>query len=389
MNGNDIFKGLKYIGDDLVEEAEFGKFPKRTKIYKRPFLAAALIAISLLLAGCAVAIAHGWFSQYFEQKSGQPLSEKQIKYLAENEQILTEGQTQDEWTVQLRSALTDGSTGYIIIGVTAPEGVDLEPEIVDGSITEWFGAGNDGMSYYNMPKGTPRIITTSESAFLGGSVQWREDGDGKDNTKNMVFQLSPGPWDGVSDPFGPDTEYHIHIENIVREYDDKEYLEELLSTKYAGQTDYMLESEEVTRLKQTEILAEGIWDFTVHFEQETDSVELLTEPVKVMGFAYREGPPLNEFINDTIESYEEVQLTSVKISPLSVTVTYVCDVGCRLSTVDTAPVRVVMNDGSQMDLWETGGGSTLDSITLDAQAPIVLDQVNHVLLPDGTKIPMP
>lgn len=402
MNGKDIFLGLKYVGDDLVEEAEYGKFPnkavKRTspdvtksakQLYKRPFFIAAIIAMLLTLTGCAVAVAQGWFSQYFEQNSGHPLSKKQEEYLAENEQILAETQTRDNWTVELRSALTDGTTGYIIIGITAPEGVDLEPEIVDGSMTEWFGAENDGMSYLNMPKGTPQVLTTSDGGFVGGSYRWQEDGDGKDNTKNMVYQLSPGPWDNVTDPFGPDTEYRIHIENIVREYDDQEYLEELLSTKYAGQTDYMLEPEEVSRLKQTEILAEGIWDFTVHFEQKTDGVELLTGPIKVMGFAYRKGPPLNEFLHDTIESYEEIQLTSVKVSPLSVTVTYVCDVSCRLSTLDTDPVRVVMKDGSQMELWETGGGSTLDSVTLDAQAPIVLDQVDHILMPDGTKIPMP
>lgn len=63
MNGKDIFLGLKYVGDDLIEKAEYGRFPtkkeitatqkKRTSI-RRPFLIAAIIAMMLLLVGCAI-----------------------------------------------------------------------------------------------------------------------------------------------------------------------------------------------------------------------------------------------------------------------------------------------------------------------------------------------
>ena len=60
MNGKDILLGLKYIGDDLVEKAEYGQFPATEKhentrrLIRRPFLVAALIALMLLLVGCAV-----------------------------------------------------------------------------------------------------------------------------------------------------------------------------------------------------------------------------------------------------------------------------------------------------------------------------------------------
>ena len=27
MNGKDIFLGLKYVGEDLIEKAEYGEFP--------------------------------------------------------------------------------------------------------------------------------------------------------------------------------------------------------------------------------------------------------------------------------------------------------------------------------------------------------------------------
>ena len=64
MNGKDIFLGLKYVGDDLIEKAEYGQFPakadktekkeKTHRLIHRPFLIAAIIAMILLLVGCAI-----------------------------------------------------------------------------------------------------------------------------------------------------------------------------------------------------------------------------------------------------------------------------------------------------------------------------------------------
>lgn len=60
MNGKDIFRGLQYIGDDLIENAETGQFPvqnqgsgKTRRPIRRPLLIAAVIALLLLLVGCA------------------------------------------------------------------------------------------------------------------------------------------------------------------------------------------------------------------------------------------------------------------------------------------------------------------------------------------------
>lgn len=62
MNGKNMLFGLQYIGDDLVENAEFGQFSADTgkngkprRAIRRPLLAAALIGAALLLVGCAVA----------------------------------------------------------------------------------------------------------------------------------------------------------------------------------------------------------------------------------------------------------------------------------------------------------------------------------------------
>ncbi len=61
MNGKDIFLGLKYVGEDLVEEAEFDSFPETEKkkrsgirtMGRKPLMIAALIGLMLFLMGCA------------------------------------------------------------------------------------------------------------------------------------------------------------------------------------------------------------------------------------------------------------------------------------------------------------------------------------------------
>lgn len=61
MNGKDIFLGLKYVGEDLVEEAEFDRFPTGQKkeksgirtLGRKPLLIAAIIGLMLFLMGCA------------------------------------------------------------------------------------------------------------------------------------------------------------------------------------------------------------------------------------------------------------------------------------------------------------------------------------------------
>ena len=61
MNGKDIFVGLKFVGEDLIAEAEYGQFPQRDSrpekkrpTLRRTLLIAAVIAMMLLLVGCAV-----------------------------------------------------------------------------------------------------------------------------------------------------------------------------------------------------------------------------------------------------------------------------------------------------------------------------------------------
>ena len=52
MKGKDLFLGLSYIDKQYIEEAELESLPRR-KTLRRPLLVAALVALTLLLVGCA------------------------------------------------------------------------------------------------------------------------------------------------------------------------------------------------------------------------------------------------------------------------------------------------------------------------------------------------
>lgn len=101
MNGKDIFMGLRYIDEDIIEEAEFGVFPAKAvhRTIRRPLLVAAIIALTLLLVGCAVVymlsmqeINIGQQQTYQDVFAYDPESGQAIAYLGQEtvtEEVLT------------------------------------------------------------------------------------------------------------------------------------------------------------------------------------------------------------------------------------------------------------------------------------------------------------
>ena len=128
MTGKDLFIALGNISQKYYDEAENDTIASSQghKSFRRPLLIAAVIALTLLLVGCAVAYANGWFQQIFSSRSETPLSSEQIQYIQNNEQIVGQSQTINDWTIDLKSTICDGSTGYLVFQITAPDDVDLE-----------------------------------------------------------------------------------------------------------------------------------------------------------------------------------------------------------------------------------------------------------------------
>lgn len=379
MNEKQLLRAFGLIDDDFIEALYHNQDTHRKK-----FRATALIVIAAilsLLTGCAVAYTQGWFTFFFTQRSEMPLSEGQVNYISQNEQIIGESQTKNGWTVELRSAIHDSSTIYIILGITAPEGVDLEPEIVNGRPIESFSPGNSGEFGIH---GVPDVLTAPPG--VGGSRwhnRWEEDGDGLDHTKNYVIQMHLDTKRGTIDPFEEGGEYRIHIENIVRHYQNEAYLQDLMNEKYKGQTDVIFTFEEIERIHCMEILTEDTWDFVVSFTELSEGVELLTGPIFTMADLYW----LDE--NDIPDGHpvtETVKITSFVLNPLSAVITYEHHTGACFTGQEKC-IYVVMRDGSRVELQEVEHKPGYN--TLDASSPIVMKDVDYVLMADGTEIPVP
>lgn len=385
MNGRDLFISLGYIDQKFVEEAENGAFQPKVRSFKRPLLIAAVVGLSLLLVGCGIAYAQGWFLSYFAEQSKAPLSEKQVSYITENEQVITDTATQNGWTVELRSAINDGTKAYIILGVTAPEGIPLENSRFDENMTLYLlCAGNHGM-LSGLHEGTP-LLAAEGFTWRSLGWSWNDDGDGLANTANFVLDVQPNLDQSRENPFAPDVEYKIHIEDFVEEYQDPEYLQELRDGKYKDQPRFALTPEEAKRARQVNVLGEGSWDFTIRFSESKPGVELLTEPISVMAYQYKESP---DPLWITKYTYGPTTLSSFILRPLGATITFDPQLSLHLAQFNEGErVYAVMKDGSQVELRDMGSPDTA-ILYLDVVSPIVVEDVDHVLLPDGTKLPVP
>ena len=378
---------------EVLNMTERNNKERHSGIRRAVALAAAVVALmAMAVTAFAAEDIASWFRSYFSRTGKTELSQAQVEYLNENEQIIAQSQTNNGWTVELRSALHDDSTGYIILAVTGPEDVVLPEVCVENDAD--FGNltfGNTGMTGHMAD--LPDILLPPEGVlFSNWGYTWQDDGDGLENTKDLVIHFNPNMEKSTVEPFGNEAVYGIYLKDIVIEYEDKAYRQELMDGKYAGQTDVAFTSEETQRLFCVETISEGVWDFSIVFDQGSGSercVELLREPVTVTASIFRR-------VGSEITDYEDVQdsvtLTSVVVRHLTVTFTYDdCD-GMpsfeRYEEDDVTWPCVVLKDGTQLRLVSHGAGSS-NTRTLEADQPIIFEDVDYILMTDGTRIPMP
>lgn len=385
-------KASEDIHMEVLNMANRRQNRKNAGIRRTVVLAAAVIALmAMTVTAFAAEEIAGWFQSYFSRNGEAVLSQQQEAYLTENEQLISQSKTIDGWTVELRSAIHDDTTGYIILGITAPVETDWDAKYDkngDGAIDYIFGNSSNTAAVFNEP--VTDLLSAPDGVELGcWGWGWAEDGDGLANTRNLVVNMHPAMDRSTLPPFGSEAEYSICIENIVWEYVDEEYKDELMNGKYAGHGAVRFTAEENERLYGEEILAEGTWDFTVTFaqygEDEMRKIEILDAPITTNAWFYR---PVGD---DWGYVQERVMLTSVVMQNL--TVTFYCEGGEGTPELtnyedDILNPYVVLKDGTQIELWSYGSSGT-DYVTLVAEQPIVFEEVDHILLADGTIIPMP
>ena len=410
MTSMELFELLGSVRDKYVAEAHEEAAARKRIPFRKALLIAAVLSLMLLLVGCTVAYVNGWFTDFFAARSEEPLSSEQIAFIQENEQIIQETQSKGDWTIELKSALYAGDTAYVIFGVTAPEDVDLEgANIGTPGDRDSIIPGNQPSMVYDPKSRTMFATSLGIAAGLGnGSPEhniiwtdgcdWEADNDGLANTLNYVFTIGLDKFDPAKEillenPFASDIEFQFVFQNFLHTWEDPEKRAEI-DAKYAGQ-DYIIDNEEMEGLYKSEILVEETWEFTVTFDGkqlEETSVELITgEPVMTWGIVSWKltDDPL---FYETGSGMAAVKITSFILNPFGATITYEFEEPAYNAFIEYQQhfgyedryIYAVMKDGSQIALHTDGTGDKLA-----AETPIVLSEVDHVLLGSGEKLYMP
>lgn len=394
MKAIDLLVGFGSVKDSYVIGAEeFRQGRQKAQIKhlstRKVWLIAAVIALTLLLVGCAVAYASGWFHQIFSARSETPLSSEQIQYIQNNEQIVGQSQTKNDWTIDLKSTICDGSTGYLVFQITVPEDVDLEqylnPATLDDkrlSMGNYSANGKAAYSYAIVSIGT--VDAERNYWYLDGG-DWISDQDGQPNTVLFCMtirceKIDPNKPMLLEDPFGKDVSFRIRLLGITLEYTNLE-LQKEIEEKYAGQ-DYIVDGEEAAGLFCSDILTDEQWYFDVTFDPDNQFIELISQPVSAQAKVWRYA---DERQWETKDSLEEVQISSFRVTPFGASISYVpkpdtIGVSPRLGENIDDAIYAVMKDGSRIKLDSAGND------VLRAETPILLSQLDYVLLEDGTKL---
>ena len=396
MKAIDLLVGFGSVKDSYVISAEEFRQGKQKAKMKRlstrkMWLIAAVIALTLLLVGCAVAYANGWFQQIFSARSETPLSSEQIQYIQNNEQIVGQSQTKKDWTVDLKSTICDGRTGYLVFQITAPDDVDLEKYLNPPTLDDKrLSMGNDSASRkaaYSLAVASIGTVDSERNYWYLASGDWVVDGDGQPNTVLFCMticceKMDPSKPMLLEDPFGKDVSFRIRLMGITLEYKNQE-LQREIEEKYAGQT-YIVDGEEAAGLFCSDILTDEEWNFDITFDSDNQFIELITKPVFAQAKVWRYA---DEKQWDTVDSLEEVQISSFRVTPFGANISYVpkpdaIGISPRIGENVENAIYAVMKDGSRIQLNLTGNNDTV----LQAETPILLSQLDYILLEDGTKL---
>lgn len=307
--------------------------PRRT-LYR--ILVAAAVITALTATVFAAGNMAGWFRQYFTNQSEAPLTSGQIQFIEENEQVIEDMQTIDEWSVEMKTYIASARTVYMVFGITAPEDVDIS------------STGNTIFLEQDITGAKGRINTSN-------TIRYMDDGDGNSNTIVYV-QISER-----TDTRDTNTEWKIHISSIWRPKDD-------------------------------ETLAEGDWKFTLDLSKgNAEAVELISDPIQTLAKIYLEDPLPDE----PIAVLDYLTVSSIRLSPLDVIILYEPINTCYAyfeGPIEGTGIMIsayaIMKDGSEIPL-RAGQSSFNGEAKLIAESPIVMDDVECIFMPDGTKIMVP
>lgn len=170
-----------------------------------------------------------------------------------------------------------------------------------------------------------------------------DDKDGLDNTCDVLLQRSYSTKDG-SAAISKDSVLNVYFENLCKRHWENGEREELI--------------------------CDGVWTFDVTFEDsDFREIELLSHPITAKA--------CKGWSMDGADVFEDIEVTSVKLRSLSIEVISEDKFADFLSFTG-ASSYAVMKDGSRVEIMNK-----------KFVKPIDLNQVDHILLADGTKLMVP
>ena len=314
--------------------------PHRRLHFKKPLLIAAVL-MALLLGACAAAA--NWFVSYYQART--PITEDQIQYIEAHTEKQNQAITMDGYEIELFNVMADSSQLHLAFVITGPETVNLEEM---------------GQELY-----LELDVKDSNGSYDGYHRFGVEpDNDGKANTQVYFYQVNTEGKTGAN--------WQVHVDRICHKYRDAAYEEELLTTKYKGQTDVIFTDEETDRIQKTDILAEGPWDFTVTLNPDAEEIQFVQEPVTIHA-------EVSQYDGESRE--EDVKLTSFRLYPSGAELKFEIK---GMLMYESFPYAVaVMKDDSEIKL-DVSDGDAEGLMHLSAASPILLNQVAKIVLPDGT-----
>lgn len=344
---------------------------------KRIVLATSIVAVLILLAGCTA----------FANKGQEPLSGKQSEYPNKDAQAHPIRQSEGGFSIELKSVIPVSNTVYALFGLTAPEDMDFS-DILDVH-------SDASLSF-------PDLQAMPSASDLPANISYEtaDDGDGKNNTLELVFRINPVIEQGAESAFGPGKTCEIVFKDIVKRGHDRAYEQELLTTKYAGQRGYSFTPEEAERLYPKTLLVSGEWKFVIDLEEaDSGEIELLESPVSTKVWVVRNGAA--EF--EAIDAIEDVTLTSIRVTPLQVAISFDIpepseNFSCLLMDASDFPtppgtgaanyanVALVLKDGTAIPLFQSKGATDVAILAVESPIPIVLEEIDYLQMSDGTRL---
>lgn len=259
-------------------------------------------------------------------------------------QPLSANAPQRGWNVELKDVKTDGYTVQMLLGITGPEDVDIAHVEADDTLSHFYEIHPGNHLEYFVPE-------VGEKNGYANYWQPEDDGDGLDNTTNFRIFYNTTMMDG-SAPFGDGTVWNLLIEDLFHYHwnEQKQDVEEI-------------------------VLTEGEWDFTICFGPDNGNyqkIDLLAEPMTL--------PAVVGWDMEGNQLWGTCEVSSIELHPMSVHF-----LGER-TDVDYGWVNVVMKDGTRIPADAVNFNRRC---IYETREWVDLNQVDYLLLEDGTQIPVP